>query len=268
MAIDPTSRKLAFEWGNDFFNPFPLAKLHGARFDDDGFTNDLGGIYAQTQGPSRLELHARHRMITERGGLRRSDVVDLGAELTRRLSFAKTSIWWGAGADLGLSGALGGERLQDAFHHLVAGRHLDGTGAGQLQNLQPRELRKGLVCSALAGVERTLGPGLALGLTLRGQAALGQTGVSSGVAEAYVVASFALSANASVDARVAMSANLLHTSDPGLVIPGGYLVERMFGSPSLALGMSLRGTRIAWEVRLNEGGSGASLGVLSLSYKL
>ena len=267
MAINPTSPKLTLTWGNDFFNPFAVAKLDGRRFDDDGFTNDLAATYAQALGATTFELAVQHRMITERGGLRRTDQIDFGADLTRRFSLDGAQVVLGGGVAGALSGPFGGAYVQDKFHHLVKGRHLDGTGSGQLQNQEPASVRAGVLLSATASVSHAFA-GITLGSVTRAALALGATGLSSVMTEVYAQGALRLSENAAFDVRLSVSANLLHTRDPSLVIRGGYNTDRVFVSPRVGVGVTVRDVRAGWDIRLNEGGSGVNLGILSLGFAL
>lgn len=136
----PFRTSLQFTWSNDGLNYLvPMADPARDRspfHDDDGFTNDLALDTTFARSGLAFGFHGRHRMITERRGLRRSDEVDLGAwfhQISKHGKRIETRPFLGLG--LVATGPLGGAQLQDRFHRLIQwGRTLNGEILGQLQN--------------------------------------------------------------------------------------------------------------------------------------
>ncbi len=266
-ARGPTRFEGGFALGNDYFNPLPLEALGGRKYDDNGFTNDLSAWFQVERDLDALVVDARFRMITERGGLERSDEADLGLTLRHAEDFGLWRLRGEVGARLALSGALGGAQLQDAAHRVLPGRRLDGSGQGQLQNQTPEAIRAGLVLSAGVALERQLHPVLTLGADARVGAALGGTGLSSLGTSAYLKLSVPVARIVSLDAEARVALRFLHTVDHSLTINGGYVTGSPIVTPSVALGVTVSHVRLGYQLRMNEGGSGTNIGELSLGVR-
>lgn len=240
-------------WGNDLFSELPPA-------DDAGLTNDLEVAVARAPARAGTTIGGavRHRMITERGGDRRRDQVDVAATASRDARRGDVALTATARAGLTLTGNLGGRWLQDGWHGVT------GTGPTIEQGLQHRyegDHRVALVVGG-RGEVRALGGALEPYAALDAQLALGGTGLSlielaGGVRVPLARGRVVVTAEGALFAQT--------TADPGLALDGGY----GGGSTAWRLGVEAgsRATRVGWQYRADEGGSGEPIGVVWLGLR-
>ena len=241
-------------WGNDLFSELPPA-------DDAGLTNDLDVAIVRVRARGALAIGGavRHRMITERGGERRWDLLDVVAVAARdqRRDALVARVTGRAGVSA--AGDLGGRALQDGWHGLT------GTGPTLEQGLQHRydgDRRVALLLGARGEVRHT-GDAVEPYATLDGQVALGGTGLLA----------LELCAGARVVAwrgRLIVSVEggglVQDVLDDNLALPGGHgrgahLLWR------LGLDAGSARTRVGWQYRADESGSGEPIGVLWLALR-
>ncbi len=264
------SCSISLIWSNDGLNYFIPAEgqVRGRLFhDDNGFTNDveLGG--ACETGKRRFSLGGRHRMITERGGLRRSDEVDLEAGVERveaRRSKSELSSYIGLG--LVATGPLGGAAWQDGFHRLINwGRTLSGAQLGKLQNryeggirVAPR-LRVGLNALWRASKRTALSAGAEVAVS-RG------VGTSGGKLEVDVEHR-RRAAGGELSFSGAVALRHLRAEEERLTFPGAYPRAKSFLEPWFEINYRRGSRSVGFRLILNVEGSGSNQGSLNLSQR-
>lgn len=125
---------------------------------DDGATASLGAGMVFTRGDQRVDVDVDYQMLTERGGMQRTDLV------TALVSHTKTKDAGGFrlsyGYDLGLvgTGDFGGAQVQDGWHGLNEGTLLGGRRLGRgLQNVYSTDPQVSLLTGVHAGALKDLG---------------------------------------------------------------------------------------------------------------
>lgn len=261
LLIQP---ELTISWAND------LLALPGVapRFDDQGFTNDLGVGLHFDEPRGRAGLSARHRMITERGGSARTDELTVTAEYAREADTRQTlSVVWLARGGGAFSGNLGGAWMQDSFHRALGnGRTSGDAGATRLQTIYPTNLRAGGLLGGELGLSMRASRHLRAEFGVTAQLALGATGLSSGAV--YALAELRWSSrllSAAIAPRVELSQ--LVTADPALTMAGGYVEDNLLLLPAIRVSARVTRLELSFEARANEGGAGHGLGQLTLGYR-
>ena len=238
--------------GNDVFTELDPP------IDDSGFTNDLAFAVWRPYRGYDVGFSVLDRWITEVGGQRRWDQLDVLATASR--------VWHdhvALSARLGptFGGNLGGRAIQDRWHAL------SGTGPTIEEGLPDTYdggRRAGVLAGAQGGAsigDRVQGYG-----ALGGQLALGGTGVSRVEAAAGVRAAGRLRGAApGVHGELALAR--YRTADPNLELPGGY---RAGWQLEWRIGVHVAWSRyrISYEYRANEGGSGEPFGVLAFAARI
>ncbi|HEX5035121.1 MAG TPA: hypothetical protein VFW62_11640 [bacterium] len=270
--MSPIRTHLGFTWSNDGLNYLvPMAQPSRDRspfHDDDGFTNDLAMSAAFLGGNWALGFQGQHRMITERGGLRRSDEVELGAWLQRVSRHGKrieTRPFLGLG--LVATGPLGGAYLQDRFHRIIQwGRTLDGEILGQLQNQYEGGRRYAPQLKAGGELAFRLSPQVRL---LAGAMA----SVSPGAGASGVQAKLGFERVRSFEGGKliflgGIGLRHLRSEEERLEFKGGYPDAESFVEPFGGFTYQRRRFSVAYHLILNVEGSGAHQGAISLGYLL
>lgn len=250
---EPIVPSLRLSWFNDqFFYP---------NGDDDGFTQAANVGLTLRRGDDALDLDVRHGMLTERGGDRRVDELDILATLARRIERGNIEYTFGSTVGMSLVGDYGGAELQDAFHGAIGmGRRLDGT----LQDRYEGTNQHALIIGAQVSARRDLGLGFAAHGGFDGQLALGPTGISrfspragvdwelpEGVVRPYVGAELEVARFFSPDARLEMA--------------GGYDTRHFEAIPRFSIGIRGDLFELGWRGTMNQNGSGANMGEIYLS---
>lgn len=237
--------------------------------DDNGFTNgfELGTAY----GPKErwLSLDARLLNLTERPapgagttGLRRWDSLDLVAGVAWAGQVGLLDWWAMPRLGLAFGGNFGGLWLQSGFH-LATGWSGRTEGHG-LQNVYGAEDRVGVTVGGRA--QGTLA--LTSWVFLRGRAdaqlALGQTGVSlvSGEVRAGVAKDLG---PVRPYGWISLQAAAWSAIDPELRLPGGYVPGPAL-TPGLTLGVVWQDLAVAWQLVLNDHGTGYPNGAVIVEY--
>jgi len=269
--MPPTEIQVQVHWANDGMNLLvPAADLERGRtfHDDDGFTNDLGAALIAWRGEDRLGLHFQDRMITERGGLRRSDEISAVVRMEELLGRKGRHDWrFQGGLGVLLTGPLGGDVLQDRFHRLIRwGRTLNGELLGQLQNQYEGGIAWG------PRFELGLAHGWSIGDELRLTSEIG-IAFSPGVGASSSQAGIGFERLRSFlggKLRISVKAPLryLRSEEERLGFRGGYPRGKLFLQPSSGVSYQHRSIGVAFDLNLNVEGSGAHQGVLSFSYYL
>jgi hypothetical protein len=269
--MPPSRISLALTWANDGLNYFVPAEgqSRGKFFhDDDGFTNDLTVVVRAEEGDNQFGLNARHRMITERGGLRREDEFLAEAFLERRASsIGGGETWLWAAVGVVATGPLGGERFQDGFHHLIHwGRFLDGGGGGQLQDVYEGTAKVGARLEAgLTKIQNLAGRWREI--TGFDVAASRGVGVSSGEVFAGLQRDWTLGRNF-LELAGFLTLRHVHSEERRLTIPGGYPSDKTFLEPSAGITWSRGPSTVAFSLLLNVEGSRSHEGALTLGYRI
>lgn len=238
--------KITAAWGNDTLF-LPGLAGHSYPGDDDGFTND----FRLTVGGDAFSAQARHRMITERGGMRRVDELTLGGDYVDRTRLGRITLSLGAGGGATLLGPLGGAQVQDAVHQspFAHGRLL---GRGLQDRYEP-ELT---VTPALDGFAAADSAPTAW-LTLSARADARVAVVTSATIAASITARVPLVVSPFVTAGASGTWQTIF--DPRLSIPGGYQ-SGCYVAPAIATGVSVGPVSVGLDMRWNEGGAGHGIG--------
>jgi hypothetical protein len=271
MEMTPPTLKLDFSWANDGMNVFvPAANLDRGRtfYDDDGFTNDLAASVVALRKGDQLGLHFQDRMITERGGLRRSDEISALARLEKLLIQKRGHEFrLRVGVGVLLTGPLGGDVLQDRFHRLIRwGRTLNGELKGQLQNQYEGEVEWAprLELGLAHGWQVSKRFHLSAGAQLAYSPGVGAsaTELSVGIERTRRVAGGQLKLSAKLPLRYVRS------EEERLSFRGGYPRGKFFLQPLSGIAYQRRTMGFAFDLSLNVEGTGAHQGILSFSYYL
>lgn len=242
--------EVGFTWGNDLFTELDPP------IDDSGFTNDLRLRAARHDGELSFGGTILHRMITERGGPRRWDQLDVLATAERRFPHVTGSVRLGPS----FGGNLGGRALQNAWHAAT------GTGPTLAQGLQhryafPRQ------ATILAGA--------------RVQAALGQADEqvyavadaqhpvvrSAGVGFLDLAAGARVTRETSkvdLSGAVELALTRYGSDDPGLTLPGAHRPGAWHVEWRIAVTAAWSRYRVTYQYRGGEGGSGEPIGVVDV----
>jgi hypothetical protein len=240
---------LRVAFGNDAFSDMvpPLEDL--------GFTNDVTIAFWRARGPYRIGGLLLDRWITEVGGRRRWDQVDLLATVERP---------WGpyvmTGVRLGptFGGNYGGRWMQDHWHRLTRTSITLDEG---LPDLYDGDNAVGVLAGARA--RATVGTVAQAYGILDGQLALGSTGVTS----LEVAGGGQLIGHhrcVELGAHVELAIDRFHTTDDNLTIPGGYGVDTWELAWRAGFHVAWGRIRLEYEYRANEGGSGQPIGVVTV----
>jgi hypothetical protein len=230
--------------------------------DDSGFTTDLGVAFWRPWHGDQLGGSLWHRWLTEVGGKRREDLLEVFATGERtwgtpRLLELTTTVRFGPA----FTGNLGGRWTQNAWHSLT------GTGPTLDEGLQYDYIADRAI--GIAGGNRTVGsigvPEAQAYGVVDGQVALG-TGVSS----------FELAAGGRLIGRIRCTELGLHgevavaryaVSDSALALPGGYGEGAWQREWRIGVHVAWRRLMFAYEYRANEGGSGEPIGTVTVTIK-
>lgn len=262
---------LDFIWANDGMNYLvPAEGLSRDRtfYDDDGFTNDLTACATGSRGGSQTSVCGRHRMITERGGLRRADEVLVSATLAHRLPLdSEWALSTFAGVGIVATGPMGGAEFQDAFHRLIRwGRTLSGAQQGQLQNTYEGGVRMAPRLHVGARMQRNVSDRTSL--FAGGEAAVNPgAGASAGQMDVGIAHRFTVG-----QGRVNLFADLalrhLRAEEERLTFSGAYPEAETFLQPSGGLSYRRGAQEIGFALLLNVEGSGSHQGALSFRKQL
>jgi hypothetical protein len=263
---------LGFTWSNDGLNYLvPMANPSRDRslfHDDDGFTNDFALSTTFVRGGLAFGFQGRHRMITERGGLRRSDEVQLGAwlhHISKHGRRIETRPFMGLG--IVATGPLGGAYIQDRFHRLIQwGRTLNGEILGQLQDQYEGSRRYAPQLRIGGDVYFRLSGGVRL---LSGA----MISVSPGVGASSVQANLGFERVRSFGGGKliflgGIALRHVEAEEERLEFEGGYPDSESFVEPFGGLTFQRGPFSVAYHLTLNVEGSGAHQGAISLGYLL
>ncbi len=230
--------------------------------DDSGFTTDLGVALWRPWRGAQLGGSLWHRWLTEVGGRRREDLLEMfatgertwGAPRARELTIA---------VRLGpaFTGNLGGRWMQNAWHATT------GTGPTLDQGLQHDYI-----------AERSIG-------IVAGSRVLGCIGIPE--AQAYGGADTQLALGTGVSwlevagggrfiGRIRglelglhgeLAVTRYRVSDAALALPGGYGEGAWQRAWRLGVHVAWRRVMVGYEYRANEGGSGEPIGTLTVTIK-
>jgi hypothetical protein len=248
----PAHADLRFALGNDTFATTP-------KFDDDGFTNDVSLAFWRPRGPYLVGGAILDRWVTEVGGPRRWDQLELTGTVERTWGERHVRSFTAA-ARVGpaFGGDLGGRWGQNGFHTICrCGRLLDEG----LQSMYPADRTFGAV---IGGRGRgSIGtPNVQAYGVVDTQAAIG-TGVTW--IEASVGGRVAtLVGHTELAAHFELVGARYHVNDPSLAIPGGY---RPGFQGEWRVGAQVAWSRyhVEYEYRDNESGSGQPFGILGFT---
>ena len=240
---------LRVAFGNDAFSDLdpPL--------DDLGFTNDVTIAFWRPRGPYLLGGRLLDRWITEVGGRRRWDQVELLATVDRP---------WGpyvmVSARLGptFGGNLGGRAMQDGWHRLTGTSITLDEG---LADLYPGDNTIGVLAGGR--LRATVGTTAQAYGVVDTQLAVGSTGLTSlEVAGGGELIGHVRCVELGV--RLELAVDRYHTVDDNLAIPGGYALDSWEPAWRAGAHVAWRRIRVEYEYRANEGGSGEPIGVVTV----
>lgn len=242
-------------WLNDNFTPVTTN-------DDNGFTNDGYATITAQKNQTRLQASIADRMLTERGGMRRTDVVDTAFSASQTYEVGNFALSGTATAGLATSGDYAGAPVQDWFHGTVGyGRRLHSLKGNTyyktpLQDTYDGQRRFGLTL----GGDTSLSYGffadhVRAEAGVEAQAALGGTGVSylrphTGIDARLSYGPLAANAGARVELTRAL------TRDPSLTIPGGYNTRTPYVTIETHAGASVWLLEGGVRARFNDAGTG------------
>jgi len=253
VAVPATaSADLRFAIGNDTFATTPP-------FDDDGFTNDISLAFWRPRGDYLVGGALLDRWVTEVGGPRRWDQLELTGTLERTWGERHVRSFTAA-SRLGpvFGGNVGGRWGQNGFHTLCQCGRLLTEG---LQSVYPAERTYGVVAGARGrgsiGTPNVQGYGV-----VDGQVSVG-AGVTWIEASAGVRVSAVLG-NTELAGHVELVGARYHVNDPYLALPGGY-GRGWQGEWRAGVQVSWSRYHVEYEYRANESGSGQPLGILGFT---
>jgi hypothetical protein len=258
-----------FAIGNDAFTEV------SPPIDDSGFTNDLSAAFWRPYRGYQLGGSLFHRWLTEVGGPRREDQVELLATLSRIYGASGRHQWsWTARLGPTATGNFGGRWMQNAWHTLSK------TGPSLAQGLQNRYIASRAVGAIVGGrLQFSLDPASKSSVVrsmigddhvqlygwLDGQLAVG-TGVSSTEATAGLrLIGHLGTTTLTIHGELALAG--YSVSDSALALPGGYGVARIATQWRVGASVAWSRYRVEYEYRANEGGSGEPIGVVALTVK-
>ena len=230
--------------------------------DDSGFTNDLAFALWRPYRGYDVGGSVFDRMLTEVGGPRREDLIELVGTVERAWGEPRVrELTIGLRSGPVATGNLGGRYLQNGWHTL------SGTGPSLEQGLQHQYIADRAL-GWLAG-ERVTG---AIGLpavqaygVVDSQLALG-TGVSS-LELAAGLRAFARVRCTELGVHGELAYERFAAAEDALTLPGGYGTGGSHVAARLGVHVAWGRTRIAYEYRVNEGGSGEPIGVIAVTIK-
>ncbi len=225
--------------------------------DDSGFTTDLSFAFWRPWRGYQVGGAVLDRWLTEVGGQRREDLLELVATVERTWGSALTVQ---ARSGPVLTGNLGGRWLQNGWHSL------SGTGPTLDEGLQ-RDYIADRAFGWLVG-ERATGsigiPAVQAYGVVDMQLAVG-TGVSS-VELAAGVRVIGRVGCVELGAHGELALDRFWVADDALALPGGY-GDSWGGAWRVGVHVAWRRFMWAYEYRANEGGSGEPIGVFAMTIK-
>ncbi len=242
--------------GNDAFSEVqpPL--------DDSGFTNDVELSFWRPVGNHNVGVKLFDRWLTEVGGARRQDLVELLATAAHTWGQRRTHEATLSGrAGLVTTGNLGGRWMQNGWHALSE------TGPTLDQGLQDQYITDrhfGAVAGGRAGFSIGDARVQSYGW-VDGQLALG-TGVSS-LEVAYGAQPVWYLGGTEVAVHVEFAVARFGVADDALTIPGGYGIDRWQTSWRVGAHVAWSRYRVEYQYRANEGGSGEPIGIWAFTIK-
>jgi hypothetical protein len=257
LAASPSAHAdLRIALGNDAFSEVkpPL--------DDSGFTNDLELTFWRPVGSHVFGVKLFDRWLTEVGGARRQDLVELLATAAHTWGQRRTLAATLSGrAGPVTTGNFGGRWMQNGWHSLS---HTGPTLDQGLQHLYITDHQFGAVAGARAGFSigearlQTYG-------WVDGQLALG-TGVSS-FEIAYGAQPVWRVGGTEIAMHVELALARFGVADDALTLPGGYGVDRWQTCWRVGAHVAWSRYRVEYQYRANEGGSGEPIGIWAFTIK-
>lgn len=238
-------------FGNDFFtDPVPPIP-------DDGLTNDIGVAFWRQHHSYLLGGSLFDRWVTEAGGFRRWDQVDLVATIEQPWPPYVT-----VSARLGptVGGNWGGMWMQTHWHSIYG----DRTVGHGLQDTYPGDRTVGVIAGGKVRV--SYGRTLQDYAVVDAQLALGETGITylEGALGTQVVHRFG---RVELAAHLELADATYHTRDRNLTIPGGYGIHGWEPAWRVGAHVAWRRIKVEFEYRDNEGGSHEPIGVLAVTVR-
>jgi hypothetical protein len=245
--------EVGFTWGNDLFTELDPP------IDDSGFTNDLRLRAQRHDGERSFGATILHRMITERGGPRRWDQLDVLATGERRFPHVTGAVRLGPS----FGGNLGGRALQNAWHSAT------GSGPTLSQGLQHRyAFPRQATILAGARVEAALGsPSEQFYAVVDGQVPVLP---SAGVGFLDLAAGGRVTQETSkvdLSGAVELALTRYASDDPGLTLPGAHRPGAWHVEWRISLAAAWSRYRVMYQYRGGEGGSGEPIGVLDVGVR-
>jgi hypothetical protein len=251
----PVQAIVNLAWWNDFFSGMNS---------DDGFTNDIELDVGVLTGGQLFSFEGRHRMLTERDGMRRWDLLEATLSWHYTTTVLKGfSLIIRPHAGLALAGDLGGMAMQNSFHGLpgITGRK-ENLG---LQNIY----MGGNVAGATVGGELSVETSPVKWFTARARTDL--QGAMFGTGLSWLM----LSAGGRVHlpggvvrpyAEVEVTGAIFHTADKNLLMPGGYNEDQVQLILRTLIGLRISQWAFGWNFVYNDGGSGQATAAIFLEY--
>jgi hypothetical protein len=221
--------------------------------DDNGFTNDLGLAMWRRRGELALGGSVLDRMITSKGIMRRTDLIELFARA--RWTLGPVTLEGRAGPTF--AGDFGGQWVQSRWHRMT------GTGPRdprETPSIYMDDFRAG----AVAGLRGEAGYGGAIRAygTLDGQVASGETGVSFGEGAGGLRVGYRFGP-VELGLFGELALGRYHVDDAELAMPGayrpGWQVDRRVGAL-----VGFERYRLSFEYHTNETSSGEAFSVFTL----
>jgi len=234
-----------------------MATLFDGKYrSDDGATASLGAGMAFTRGDQRIDLDVDYQMLTERGGMDRTDLV------TALLSHTKQSEAGGFklsyGYDLGLQGTgdFGGAQVQDGWHGLNEGTMLGGRRlTGSLQNNYATDPQAALLVGVHAGAIKDLGL-IDLYGGVEARTPIGPTGLGWVSGDLGVD----ISGDSGLYADIGITARHQWTQGSALSFDGAPLDDATVLIPHIGVGWQGDGWRVGIDWRRNDLGTKPGMG--------
>lgn len=230
--------------------------------DDSGFTTDLGVAFWRPWRGDQLGGSLWHRWLTEVGGQRREDLLELVATHERTWGTPRLfELTATTRAGFAFTGNLGGRWMQNAWHSTT------GTGPTLGEGLQRMYIADRAI-GVVAGDRLTGSIGIPVAQVygvLDAQLALG-TGVSflEGAAGARLIGRIRCT---ELGAHGELAVARYRVSDDALALPGGYGEGAWQGAWRAGVHVAWRRLMFAYEYRANEGGSGEPIGTFTVTIK-
>ncbi|MEO7091904.1 MAG: hypothetical protein ABI175_01555 [Polyangiales bacterium] len=230
--------------------------------DDSGFTTDLGVAFWRPWRGDQLGGSLWHRWLTEVGGQRREDLLELFGTFERTWGTPRVlELTTTARLGPAFTGNLGGRWMQNGWHSVT------GTGPTLDQGLQHDYIADRAI-GMVAG-DRTVGsigvPEAQAYGSIDGQVAVG-TGVSwIELAAGGRLIGRIYSTELGAHGEVAIAR--YSVSDAALALPGGYGEGGWQREWRVGVHVAWRRVMFAYEYRANEGGSGEPIGTFTVTIK-